>query len=184
MDSASRRPLQYKKQHRMRIIFALDVGCPLHSVAIRVWWPMENEQALAAARRIHELEEQYRLAWNEAQDRIRTLEGERDTWKERALIIADDRRALEEENAVEYAQGRAQAFKDMGSVWAGSFLIGDRVRKKSGSEWQGVVCGFYRNAHLGHHGCAVASERHLGAIQIYPDSALELVTYVIRETTE
>lgn len=54
------------------------------------------------------------------------------------------------------------------------FGIGTRVRKKSGAEWQGHVCGYY-TAPKTPIGCAVHSERHHGSVQIYPETALELV---------
>ena len=54
------------------------------------------------------------------------------------------------------------------------FQIGDHVRKKSGSEWQGHIVGWYSTG-LTKTGYAVESESHLGSVQIYPESALELV---------
>ena len=54
------------------------------------------------------------------------------------------------------------------------FKHGDRVKKKSGSEWQGIVCGWY-STELTPEGYAVESESHKGSVQIYPVSALELV---------
>lgn len=53
-----------------------------------------------------------------------------------------------------------------------AFQLGDRVRKKSGSSWQGKVVGFYSTA-LTTSGYAVESEREPGSVQIYPESALE-----------
>jgi dihydrofolate reductase (trimethoprim resistance protein) len=55
-----------------------------------------------------------------------------------------------------------------------SFYMGDRVRKKSGSQWQGYVVGTYSTS-LTPEGYAVESETHAGSVQIYPDSALEYV---------
>ena len=52
--------------------------------------------------------------------------------------------------------------------------LGTRVRKKSGSEWQGYVVGFYAT-NLTPQGYAVESEAHPGSVQIYPAKALELV---------
>ena len=57
----------------------------------------------------------------------------------------------------------------------GKFKLGDRVRKKSGSEWQGHVCGFYVNLPLTPIGYNVESECHKNSVQIYPEGALELV---------
>ena len=54
------------------------------------------------------------------------------------------------------------------------FALGDRVRKKKGSSWQGRVVGFYSTS-LTPVGYAVESEREPGSVQIYPESALELV---------
>ena len=54
------------------------------------------------------------------------------------------------------------------------FIFGSLVRKKSGSEWQGHIVGWYSTG-LTKTGYAVESESHLGSVQIYPESALELV---------
>ena len=54
----------------------------------------------------------------------------------------------------------------------GKFAMGDRVKKTSGSEWVGHVCGTYSTA-LTPEGYAVESEAHAGSVQIYPDKALE-----------
>ena len=54
------------------------------------------------------------------------------------------------------------------------FQRGDRVRKKSGSQWQGIVVGEY-STELNPEGYAVESESHAGSVQIYPASALELI---------
>jgi hypothetical protein len=54
------------------------------------------------------------------------------------------------------------------------FKRGDRVRKVSGSKWEGVVCGEY-STKLTPEGYAVESEYHAGSVQIYPASALVLV---------
>lgn len=50
----------------------------------------------------------------------------------------------------------------------------DRVRKKSGSEWQGRIVGWY-STELTPEGYAVESEIHKGSVQIYPAKALQLV---------
>lgn len=52
------------------------------------------------------------------------------------------------------------------------FRLGDIVRKKSGSEWQGKVVGFY-STKLTPQGVAVESSSHTGSVQIYPCHALE-----------
>jgi len=62
----------------------------------------------------------------------------------------------------------------------GKFRMGDRVRKTSGSEWQGHVCGTYSTP-LTPEGYAVESEAHAGSVQIYPAKALELVPMDAKE---
>lgn len=52
------------------------------------------------------------------------------------------------------------------------FSIGQKVRKKSGSEWEGRICGFY-STELTRNGYCVESSAHKGSVQIYPESALE-----------
>ncbi len=54
------------------------------------------------------------------------------------------------------------------------FKMGDTVRKKRGSEWEGEVVGFY-STELTPEGYAVESSSHKGSVQIYPAAALELV---------
>ena len=56
------------------------------------------------------------------------------------------------------------------------FKIGDRVRKISGSSWQGVVVGTY-STKLTPEGYAVESEYEDGSVQIYPAKALELAPH-------
>ena len=55
-----------------------------------------------------------------------------------------------------------------------TFDIGDLVQKKSGSEWRGIVVGFY-STDLTPEGYAVESSAHAGSVQIYPAKALEKV---------
>ncbi len=52
--------------------------------------------------------------------------------------------------------------------------MGDLVKKTSGSEWVGHVCGTYSTP-LTPEGYAVESEAHAGSVQIYPAKALEAV---------
>lgn len=52
------------------------------------------------------------------------------------------------------------------------FKIGDRVRKTSGSNWEGVVVGTYSTT-LTPEGYAVESDTEKGSVQIYPAKALE-----------
>ena len=58
------------------------------------------------------------------------------------------------------------------SEQSGKFAMHQRVRKISGSEWQGRICGTYSTA-LTPEGYAVESEAHAGSVQIYPAKALE-----------
>lgn len=51
---------------------------------------------------------------------------------------------------------------------------GQMVRKKSGSEWQGQIVGWY-STELTPEGYAVESESHKGSVQIYPAAALEAI---------
>lgn len=54
------------------------------------------------------------------------------------------------------------------------FPLGTRVRKKSGSSWQGHVCGHYATS-LTADGVCVESEREPGSVQNYPAHAMEYV---------
>lgn len=56
------------------------------------------------------------------------------------------------------------------------FLMGDLVQKTKGSEWVGKVVGTYSTL-LTPEGYCVESLHHIGSVQIYPASALELVKY-------
>ena len=56
----------------------------------------------------------------------------------------------------------------------GKFRMGDLVKKSTGSEWEGRICGTYYTA-LTQEGYAVESEAHAGSVQIYPAKALEAV---------
>lgn len=51
---------------------------------------------------------------------------------------------------------------------------GQRVRKTKGSSWRGCIVGFYSSS-ITDVGYAVESENEPGSVQIYPESALELV---------
>lgn len=55
-----------------------------------------------------------------------------------------------------------------------AFAIGDLVRKKSGSWWEGRVVGFYSTEQTP-DGVCVQLDKPMGPVQIYPASALELV---------
>lgn len=54
------------------------------------------------------------------------------------------------------------------------WTLGTRLRKRKGSCWQGRVVGFY-STELTPIGYAIESERETGSVQIYPETALELV---------
>lgn len=54
------------------------------------------------------------------------------------------------------------------------FKWGDKVRKIKGSEWEGIVVGFYTSS-ITAYGVAVESDSHKGSVQIYPEAALELI---------
>lgn len=54
------------------------------------------------------------------------------------------------------------------------FKLGDIVSKKSGSQWEGKIVGFY-STDLTVAGYAVESNSHKGSVQIYPETALERV---------
>lgn len=55
-----------------------------------------------------------------------------------------------------------------------TFALGERVRKRGGSAWQGRIVGFY-STDLTPEGYAVESEAHPGSVQIYPARALDRV---------
>lgn len=52
------------------------------------------------------------------------------------------------------------------------FEYGDSVRKSKGSQWHGIVVGFY-STDLTPEGYAVESLTERGSVQIYPAAALE-----------
>lgn len=54
------------------------------------------------------------------------------------------------------------------------FAVGNHVRKRSGSSWQGYVVGWY-STKLTPEGYAVESDAHSGSVQIYPAAALEII---------
>lgn len=55
------------------------------------------------------------------------------------------------------------------------FAYGERVRKHSGSSWQGRVVGWPSTAGRTPQGLAVESEREPGNVQIYPEHLFEAV---------
>lgn len=52
--------------------------------------------------------------------------------------------------------------------------LGTRVRKKSGSRWQGKVVGYY-STELTPQGVCIESENEPGSVQIYPIRAVEVL---------
>lgn len=56
----------------------------------------------------------------------------------------------------------------------GKFRMGDLVKKSTGSEWVGHVCGWYSTEQTP-EGYAVESSAHRNSVQIYPAKALEAV---------
>lgn len=52
--------------------------------------------------------------------------------------------------------------------------LGTRMRKKSGSSWQGRIVGYY-STELTPVGYCIESEREPGSVQLYPNKALEVV---------
>lgn len=52
-----------------------------------------------------------------------------------------------------------------------TFAFGQRVEKRSGSQWHGKVVGFYSTG-LTPEGYCIESEREQGSVQIYPAKAL------------
>lgn len=82
-------------------------------------------------------------------------------------IINEDQKPNQGMNMISKAERHAIFNKQ-------NFYMGDWVRKKSGSQWQGYVVGTYSTS-LTPEGYAVESDYHAGSVQIYPASALEAV---------
>ena len=61
-----------------------------------------------------------------------------------------------------------------------TFKIGDSVKKKSGSSWEGRIVGTY-STELTPEGYAVESFAHKGSVQIYPVNALEAARAALAE---
>ena len=55
-----------------------------------------------------------------------------------------------------------------------TFKIGDSVKKKSGSSWEGRIVGTY-STELTPEGYAVESFAHKGSVQIYPANAVKIL---------
>jgi len=53
--------------------------------------------------------------------------------------------------------------------------LGDRVQKIKGSHWHGIIVGSY-STELTPIGWCVESEFEKGSVQLYPESALEIIT--------
>lgn len=60
----------------------------------------------------------------------------------------------------------------LGQGW--KYQLGDMVRKIKGSEWVGIVVGFYSSSQTD-RGYAVESRVHKGSVQIYPEASLEKI---------
>lgn len=69
---------------------------------------------------------------------------------------------------------RIERMRKSGASHLGNVELGDRMRKKSGAQWQGRVVGWY-STDLTPVGYAIESETHAGSVQIYPAAALERV---------
>lgn len=62
------------------------------------------------------------------------------------------------------------------TIRPGAFLLGQKVRKKSGSWWEGRVVGYYITRQTPRGYCVqMQTPCGNGPVQIYPESALELV---------
>ena len=59
------------------------------------------------------------------------------------------------------------------------YKLGHYLRKKSGSQWEGKVVGFY-STDLTPEGYAIESSAHAGSVQIYPVNALEPVLILVK----
>lgn len=97
-------------------------------------------------------------------------------WNRAADASTSTRRAccrIAAEADDEIAALRAKLLPGDAPIWH-AFKLGQRVKKKSGSQWRGCVVGWYSTA-LTPEGYAVESEEHAGSVQIYPASALEAV---------
>ena len=79
-----------------------------------------------------------------------------------------------------WAAWQERAARPAQTATQGKFRMGDLVKKSTGSEWQGRICGTYSTA-LTPEGYAVESEAHAGSVQIYPAKALELVPMAAKE---
>lgn len=54
-----------------------------------------------------------------------------------------------------------------------TYRMGDKLRKKSGSDWSGTVVGWYSTEQTP-EGYCIASKYHKNTVQLYPLAALEL----------
>ena len=61
------------------------------------------------------------------------------------------------------------------------YKLGHYLRKKSGSQWEGKVVGFY-STDLTPEGYAIESSAHAGSVQIYPVNALEPALILVNVT--
>ena len=94
------------------------------------------------------------------------------TMKTKPAMDADTARAWRESDGDH--RGHVEDRNDAVRAAKLPFPLGVRVRKKSGSQWQGRVVGYY-SASRTLNGIAVESEREIGNVQVYPAEAFELV---------
>lgn len=59
--------------------------------------------------------------------------------------------------------------------YCGQFRVGERVTKVKGSSWTGKIVGVYTSS-LTENGYCVESEKEPGSVQIYPETALRLLS--------
>lgn len=100
------------------------------------------------------------------------------TMKTKPAMDADTARAWRESDGDH--RGHVEDRNDAVRAAKLPFPLGARVRKKSGSQWQGRVVGYY-SASRTQNGIAVESEREIGNVQVYPAEAFEIVS---EETNE
>jgi hypothetical protein len=89
------------------------------------------------------------------------------------------------EYAMEIVLAHARQHFETLDAWptTAQFALGDRVYKKSGSQWSGTICGFYSTEQTA-IGYAVESDAHKGSVQIWPEAALQLHTIADLNSTK
>ncbi|MFC3072404.1 hypothetical protein [Shinella pollutisoli] len=91
---------------------------------------------------------------------------------ERAQLAADALNVMIPAKAMRAAL--TAAFVDVPAGEPRKFKMGERVRKHSGSWWEGSVVGFYSTSQTPAGYCVQLDTVENGPVQIYPESALEL----------